>query len=162
MTTTSVEDDRAPMHGGDLETHKAKAREWFAALRGQICAALESLEDEAGIGQMADMPAGRFARTAWHRTGDDGSDGGGGEMSMLHGRLFEKAGVHISTVHGEFSPEFRAQIPGARPGSALLGVRHFADRSPAQPARPDRAHEHPFRGDDEKLARRRRGSDAGS
>ncbi len=96
-----------------LQPEKAKAGDWFAALRDEICTELERLEDEAAIGSMAARPAGRFERTDWQRTGDDGSDGGGGVMSMLHGRLFEKAGVHVSTVNGEFSPQFRAQIPGA-------------------------------------------------
>ncbi len=101
------------IHASGLEQEKAKAKVWFSALRDDICAALERLEDEAGAGQMAEMPAGRFERKDWARTGEDGSDGGGGVMSMLHGRLFEKAGVHVSTVYGEFSKEFRGQIPGA-------------------------------------------------
>jgi coproporphyrinogen III oxidase len=94
---------------GTLEVKKAEAATWFAALRDEICAALERLEDEAP----GEGAPGRFVRSGWARKDHTGSEGGGGEMSMLHGRLFEKAGVHISTVHGEFAPEFRAQIPGA-------------------------------------------------
>lgn len=86
----------------DWIDQKQRAAAWFRELRDRLCAAMETLEPDAA----------RFDRTIWKR-GDGAEDLGGGEMSMLHGTVFEKAGVHISTVYGEFSEQFRSQIEGA-------------------------------------------------
>ena len=89
------------------DAQKARAARWFEELRDRLTAALEAIEDEYAA-RHGEGAAGRFERRAWEREG-----GGGGVMALLKGGVFEKAGVNVSTVHGEFSPEFRAQIPGA-------------------------------------------------
>ena len=104
--------------GNSLEDHKAQARRWFETLRDDLCAAIEALETALPAqAQLGQMTPGRFERTLWNRPGQaDGgdADGGGGVASLIRGgRVFEKAGVHISTVHGSFAPEFRGQIPGS-------------------------------------------------
>jgi coproporphyrinogen III oxidase len=102
------------MNATDLDTRQSRARAWFESLRDDICAALEAVEDalpaNAPLGAQA---AGRFARTPWSRADHSGQPGGGGVMSLMRGRVFEKVGVHCSTVFGEFAPEFRKEIPGA-------------------------------------------------
>jgi len=94
------------------DDYKDRASVWFRELRDRLCLAFEKLEEEAPSSLYEGAP-GKFVRSPWERTDHTGAPGGGGEMSMLHGRLFEKAGVHISTVHGEFAPEFRKEIKGA-------------------------------------------------
>jgi coproporphyrinogen III oxidase len=106
--------------------HMKKASLWFETFRDDLCLALESIEDDVLGPNTTSMDApGRFERSAWRRgdedrDGDSGKDnivndknGGGGVTSVMHGRVFEKAGVNVSTVRGEFSGEFRDKIPGA-------------------------------------------------
>lgn len=98
----------------DVVRLQSEAPAWFATLRDKICSAFEELEREAtGPFDPDAGPAGIFERNPWRRTDHSGEHGGGGVMSMMRGRVFEKVGVHVSTVHGEFAPEFRGQIPGS-------------------------------------------------
>ena len=100
------------------DAFKKRASLWFESLRDELSSMLEGIEEDALVSNVASMgEPGRFKPTNWHRNEEDNllkkNDGGGGTMSLMRGRVFEKAGVNISTVWGEFSEEFRCQIPGA-------------------------------------------------
>jgi coproporphyrinogen III oxidase len=114
---------------------RQRAAAWFADLRDALCRAFEAIEDDftgADGARFADRPPGRFERKTWERAG-----GGGGEMAVMRGRVFEKVGVNVSTVHGEFSEAFRQQMPGAAedPRFWAAGVSLVAHmQSPLVPA----------------------------
>lgn len=119
----------------DIDKKKRQASDWFSDLRDRICETFETLEDEADAERFPGEP-GRFERTPWTR-GDGTKDEGGGVASLLRGRLFEKAGVHVSEVQGEFSADFAASIDGAAddPRFWASGVSVIVHpRSPRVPA----------------------------
>jgi coproporphyrinogen III oxidase len=89
-----------------LDDQQQAARDWFESLRDRICAAFEEIEREAGS-------KAAFAFTSWDRTDVTGEPGGGGVRGHMAGKVFEKVGVNVSTVGGEFAPEFAKSIPGA-------------------------------------------------
>jgi coproporphyrinogen III oxidase len=103
----------------DFSSQKTQASEWFVSLRNMICDAFEKLEDEQTEGPFKDLAPGRFDVSETKRKSDDGGDAGGGLMSVMRGgRLFEKVGVNVSTVHGNLSPKMmqammaRKEMPG--------------------------------------------------
>ena len=93
-----------------FDEKKTKAAAWFKSLRNDICAEFEALEREAPSELFNGAP-GTFGYEDWHRKVENG---GGGTGGMLRGRLFEKCGVHISVVKGEFEGEMREKTPGAK------------------------------------------------
>ena len=102
------------MTDAELEARKTRAAVWFEALQTRIFTAFEKLEEEcAGPFAPEARAVGRFEAKPWSRDDHTGEPGGGGRMGLMHGRVFEKAGVHTSTVFGTFAPEFAKQIPGA-------------------------------------------------
>jgi coproporphyrinogen III oxidase len=108
-----------------LDEEQQAARDWFESLRDRICAAFEEIEREAGSDSA-------FAYTPWERTDTTGEPGGGGVRGQMTGKVFEKVGVNVSTVGGEFSPEFATSIPGAEEDPSFFAtgislVAHMAN-----------------------------------
>ena len=113
------------------ERLKERAAVWFRQLRDGLCTELERIEDEQTF-PLGDRAAGRFARKPWSREG-----GGGGEISVMKGRVFEKVGVNISTVHGRFTDTMRKEMPdgATHPNFWASGISVVAHpQSPRVPA----------------------------
>ena len=105
-----------PAEAASHQPWKEPARLWFETLRDRLCAGFEAIEDEQAAmpgPPGTELPPGRFERKPWQRPTDHDEPGGGGVISVMRGRVFEKVGVNVSTVWGSFSEEFRTQIPGA-------------------------------------------------
>jgi coproporphyrinogen III oxidase len=108
---------------------RERAHHWFLTLQERILASFETIEREATGPFFSEATAPGMAEfKPWDRINHDGTPGGGGRMGMLRGRVFEKAGVHVSHVHGSFAPEFAGQIPGAAedPRFAAAGISLIA------------------------------------
>lgn len=140
MTTDASEDlpwwrGTTPLPDANaLSARKKRAEDWFRGLRDRICSDFEALERSCVLDhpQTAGIEPGTFQRKAWDRP-----QGGGGVMSIMKGRVFEKVGVNISVVSGEFSPEFAKTIPGAadNPVFYAAGISLVAHmQSPLVPA----------------------------
>ena len=130
---------------------KNTASEWFSALRDQIINAFVGLEQSHQSGPGAQVPAGVFEVTETRRHSEDGSDAGGGVMSVLRGgRLFEKVGVNVSTVHGHLAASAQAAMGSAQIAarherrSAVLGQWYFIGGSYAEPALSRGSYEYPY------------------
>lgn len=91
-----------------LDPQQQAARRWFESLRDRICAEFEAIEREAGSDA-------RFDYTPWDREAEGiaPGEGGGGVRGVMTGKVFEKVGVNVSTVGGQFAPDFAASIHGA-------------------------------------------------
>ena len=102
----------------DWTPHTRQAQTWFEALRSRICAAFEVIEAEAGS-------AAAFEFTPWSREEAGNANPGGGVRAVMKGKVFEKVGVNVSTVHGTFAPEFAGSVNGASadsPGFTATGI----------------------------------------
>ena len=104
-----------------MAEQKAQASAWFRALRDEIVAAFEALEDSHDRGPLAEDAPGRFEVTRTRRAAPEGEDAGGGLMSVMRGgRVFEKVGVNVSTVHGTLGARAQAAMAARKglPGMA--------------------------------------------
>ena len=90
----------------ELDAEQGAARQWFESLRDRICTAFEAIERDAGSDAV-------FTYRPWNRDDDPRAAGGGGVQGLMKGKIFEKVGVNVSTVGGNFAPEFAKSIHGA-------------------------------------------------